>query len=502
MLESKTGAAIYCRVSTTEQAEQGYSLESQEKDCRRFSDSHDLIIKETFIERGESAKTQKRTQLQRLLKYASVNKKIIGAVIVWKIDRLTRNVSDFQQLHNYFTSLEIRLLSVTETNEDSPIGRFLRTLLSAQAQLDNEQKSERTKRNMLEAMQKGRWLWPAPTGYKYAKEPGQKSIIIPTQDSIYVTEAFALFQTGVYRQVDIVSHLQQKGFNVTETLLNKILRNPLYTGLLKNKWIAEPIEGVHKPIVPRDVFLKVQFILTGKNPFKLQRHRERSDFPLKGLLLCHKCSKKLTAGWSRGRRGVKYGYYHCPTKGCSVNLRNDHLEDLFPDYLRSIQPKSEYLDLFEAILHDTWKTRQEAQLKEKRRLESEIQGLGEKIKTLDGLLSKGLDLEDYKRNIDQIKNDIMAKRIALSDLKVDESDFSECVQYCKLFLANTAKLWEEGNLTQRQRFQNLIFPTGITFDGETIRTKETALIYAHFQAKTKAEYHLVALRGFEPRSDD
>ena len=89
-----------------------------------------------------------------------------------------------------------------------------------------------------------------------------------------------------------------------------------------------------------------------------------------------------------------------------------------------------------------------------------------------------------------------------ADLKVDESDFAECVQYCKFFLANVAKLWEESNLTQRQRFQNFIFPAGITVVDGTIRTKETALIFSHFQAKTKAEYKLVALRGFEPRSDD
>ena len=155
-------SVIYCRVSTEDQAERGYSLDAQEKDCRKFSINLGYEVDKTFIERGESAKTQNRTQLIKLLDHLYRNKGKIQAVIVWKIDRLTRSTADYHALIATFAKLDIKLLSVTENNEETPTGEFLRSMFAALAQLDNTQKSERTKRVMMEAVKSGRWCWRAP----------------------------------------------------------------------------------------------------------------------------------------------------------------------------------------------------------------------------------------------------------------------------------------------------------------------------------------------------
>jgi len=155
-------AIIYCRVSTKEQAEKGYSLEGQEKECRQFALNQGLEVVKVFVERGESAKTQDRTQLKNLIQYCVQNKKKLSALIIWKYDRLARNLSDPTELVKNFSSLGIRLLSATENNEENAVGKLMRNIIGTFAQFENDVKSERTTNGMKQAIQQGRWCWRAP----------------------------------------------------------------------------------------------------------------------------------------------------------------------------------------------------------------------------------------------------------------------------------------------------------------------------------------------------
>src|SRR5438128_401451 len=101
-------AVTYSRVSTEDQAERGYSLEAQEKDCRQFALNNSYEVDKAFIERGESAKTQNRTELIKMLDYLCKNKAKIQAIIVWKIDRLTRSTADYHALIATFSKLGIK----------------------------------------------------------------------------------------------------------------------------------------------------------------------------------------------------------------------------------------------------------------------------------------------------------------------------------------------------------------------------------------------------------
>src|SRR5436309_3076270 len=91
-------AVIYCRVSTKEQVDDGNSLATQQRLCTEYALKHGYEIVEKFIEEGESAKTQNRTQLQLLLTYCSNRKNNIEAVIAYKIDRISRNTDDYSQI--------------------------------------------------------------------------------------------------------------------------------------------------------------------------------------------------------------------------------------------------------------------------------------------------------------------------------------------------------------------------------------------------------------------
>jgi len=132
---------IYCRVSTKEQLER-YSLQYQEKECKLYAERNNINVIKCFIDRGESAKTAFRTELQNLLTFVAKNKSGIDVVIVHKMDRLSRNVNDTSSIQNFFSKLNIELKSATEGFDNTPGGKFLANILAASAQFDNDVKSE------------------------------------------------------------------------------------------------------------------------------------------------------------------------------------------------------------------------------------------------------------------------------------------------------------------------------------------------------------------------
>ena len=494
-------AIIYCRVSTVEQAQKGYSLEAQERECTKFAENQGFEAEKIFIERGESAKTTDRTELQKLIKYSVENKKSLDALIIWKYDRLARNLSDQTELVKHFSSLGIRVLSVTENNEDNSVGRLMRNIIGSFAQYENDIRAERTISGMKQALKEGRWCWKPPLGYKSIKD-GNKKCIVPTDESQFIVEAFEMMGTSLYKQTDVLSCLRKKGLNgLSKSSLNRILRNPLYAGLIRVEWLPDYVDALHKPIISRDIFFKVQAILDGKRPVVVPRPRNNADFPLRNFIRCERCGSKLTGSWSKGRN-KKYAYYHCRGKGCSMNIRKEVLEAVFYEYLQSFQPKEEILDLFGAIVLDVWEKQQEERFKEQKRMERELDSLKQKKdRIFDLLLKKTIDDETYKFKMEEIAVEITTKEIELNEIKIDLNDVESCINYCKFFLSNIARLWHDSPLDLRQRFQNLIFPEGIAFDGENFRTAVTANIFRHLQPERVQKYSLVAPTGFEPVSD-
>lgn len=493
-------AIIYCRVSTKEQAEQGYSLEGQEKECRRFAADKGYDVDKIFIERGESAKTTDRTQLQKLIKYTVENKKRLNVLIIWKYDRLARNLSDQTELVKNFSTCGLRVLSVTENNEENSVGRLMRNIIGSFAQYENDVKSERTINGMKQAILQGRWCWRAPLGYKQVRSENGKPLLCPNNDAPFVVEAFDLMATGLYKQTDIVQKIKQKGFKkITEKILNRILRNPLYASIIKVDWHPDFIEAIHGPLIPKDTFWKVQAYLSGKKPQITSKKRNHPDFPLRNFTRCPKCEEKLTAGWSTGRKGVKYPYYHCRTKGCSLNVKKQELEARFYEYLKQYEARPDILNLFGAIVLDLLKQSQSEQIKNEYRLDQELKALKDHRDKLEELAVKGtFDEEAYKRQAEKLKADILAKQIDLNETRIDLDDAEACVNYCKFFISNLASLWAAASVDVKQRFQNLIFPEKIYFEYGKFRTTATATIFKELQQFPANKSNLVAPTGFEP----
>ena len=158
-------AVVYCRVSTKEQADEGGSLSTQEKICKDYAIKNGYEIVDIFIEQGESAKNANRTELKRLLSICTNKKSNIKAVIVYKIDRVARNIDDYRQIRLLLKSYGIEIKSTSEFFEDNPVGRFMENIIANVAQFDNDVRTERSVNGSRDAMREGRYVWVAPYGY-------------------------------------------------------------------------------------------------------------------------------------------------------------------------------------------------------------------------------------------------------------------------------------------------------------------------------------------------
>jgi len=251
-------AIIYIRVSTSEQAEFGYSLKAQKEICLDYALRNKYKVLKVFIEKGESAKTANRTELKNMLSFIKSNKNKIDALLIYKMDRLSRDIYDALTIRLTLKKLDIDLKSVTEPFDDSPFGTFTATLFSSIAQLDNDIRSERTIMGMKQAIKEGRWLWNAPYGYKYEYN-NQKSYLVPSGDADAVKKIFKDFISGK-KQYEICDGLEKIGINISRQHLNNLLRNPLYIGKLKTKLFDGLIDGIHKPLINDITFYKAQNI--------------------------------------------------------------------------------------------------------------------------------------------------------------------------------------------------------------------------------------------------
>ena len=174
-------------------------------------------------------------------------------------------------------------------------------------------------------------------------------------------------------------------------------------------------------------------------------------------------------------------------------------EERFYELLERLQPKKEPVELFKAIVLDVWESKQAEAIKEEHRIERELKELeGNKGRILELLMDKTIDQETYKEKAEELRNAIMIKNLELNEAKIDANDAEACVNFCGVFLTNTAKLWANGELDLKQRFQRLIFPEAISFDGHEFGTAPISIIFEYLREDNIEKLRKASPRGFEP----
>ncbi len=407
----------------------------------------------------------------------------------------------------FLKTIGISLRSATEQTGDSSTGKLTENMLAAFAQFDNDVKAERTKTGMKAALGHGRWTFQAPLGYLRNQAPkGQGNIIPDPERAPLIKKAFELYATALYARPQVLRMIHdlglrtRKGNKISLQTFEDILKNSLYTGIMKTKLTDQPEEGHYEPIIEKALFYKVQDVLAGKKHTITPYQRNHPDFPLRQFVQCGTCSRPLTASWSKGRT-KKYPYYRCPNSRCkAINVSKGALEKEFISHLEQLIPVPEYLNLLKAIVLDKWHDQEAAataQSKSMQRCVDELRGRKDKLEEAF-IYEKRISKATYDEQRDKLAEEIAIAEGEAHQAKLEALDVEGAFNFARYLASNPARIWMEMNLDQKQRFQKVLFPAGLPFLEGRFGTAATCIFFKVLQEATAPESRLASPRGFEP----
>jgi site-specific DNA recombinase len=313
--------AIYTRVSTTEQAQEGYSLQEQEIRLKSYCEAMKWDPCKLYTDPGYSGGSMNRPALQQLIR--DVKAKKITRVVVYKLDRLSRSQKDTLYLiEEVFLANNCDFVSMTENlDTGSALGKAMIGILAVFAQLERETIKERMVMGKIARAKEGKWCGGStpPYGYNYANDQ-----LFPDEvEKLHVMEAFNLAERG-WSTSKISAAFNRKGYTPkrgvncwTDITIHRMLTNQVYIG--KVNFYGEQYDGQHEPIISQEQFFHVQNIMKKRSEhyerFNPDPHRRVSYFG--GYIRCARCGagfQLFTANSKRNEKVYKYKYYVCNSR--------------------------------------------------------------------------------------------------------------------------------------------------------------------------------------------
>ena len=409
MEEERKVAGIYIRVSTEDQAREGFSLGEQEEKLKQLCDYKGYEVYKVYCDAGISAKDMEhRPKFQEMLKDMKDGK--INYIVAYKLDRVTRSVRDLEELISQLEKYNTYLVcDRDDVNTSTANGRFFVRMLTVLSQLEIEIVSERTKFGLNGAIKSGHLPGQVALGFK--KDGNKKTIIDPATAPI-VKRVFDLYLQGkTFLQIsNIFNEEKVLNKNWKDTHIERIINNRLYMGdyemykRLKEWKNVEPViyMNVVDPIIPRYIWEECQ---TQKiiNQRTYTRDRVYTFFQ---KLKCPKCGKIMKCKGSGGKR-KKYVYYNC--EDCHENIRESYVEEEFEKIVgQLLRFDNEYNELFLPLFADKEK------VADKSDIEREIINLTkQKERIKKAYMSEVVELDDFKEDLKVIneKLDILTKQL-------------------------------------------------------------------------------------------
>ena len=332
MKEEKKVAGLYIRVSTEDQAREGFSLPEQEKRLRAMCEYKNYEVYDVYEERGISAKTGNyRPEFERLLQ--DVRDKKVNTIVVLKLDRLTRSVSDWEKILIFLEENDAYLdCANDEINTTTANGKMISRILTSVSQQEIERTSERTKIGLAGAIKVGHIPHQAPLGYKHE----DKKLVIDYATKDVAIRIFNMYHDGLsYKKISNILN-EEKVLGKTNwrdsTILN-ILENPIYKGdFIHGRRTKHPTYyfDVVEPLVSKEYWEECQ-VQQKKNSRNFQR---TLTYLFMQKLKCPKCKRILGGKATTKKNGNSYYYYYC--HDCKISFKESEIEKTIDEYRDSI----------------------------------------------------------------------------------------------------------------------------------------------------------------------
>lgn len=424
-ITDKKKAVLYLRYSSNNQTEQ--SIEGQRRVCEDYAKREGVTIIREYVDRATSAShdTQKRLSFQQMIKDAK--NEDFQMVLVYKLDRFSRDRYDFANYRAKLKEHGIRVQSATETISDTPESVIMESLLEGMAEYYSRELSQKVLRGMNESAQKRQVLGGViPLGLlvkdkRYVPDPATRSI---------VESMFSDYAAGKSLK-EIADDLNRRGIrNVSGKKFGpqavwRILKNEKYIGVYRHRDLCDP--DAIEPIISKELWEQVQEKM--KTSSKIRRRKPKTpegEFLLKGKIFCGYCGYAMVPDSGTSKTGDVHYYYKCNGKkrlsDCRKrNERKEVIESLViedaakmltDDYIEKIAEIAlkEYDNLDSSAEAELLSARCEQLTKE---IDNYVSLVGKGVQS-DALVSKLLEAEEEKKHASEALERLNAERFVMT----------------------------------------------------------------------------------------
>ena len=433
-------AVSYIRVSTREQAqrggsEEGFSLPAQREANKRKAQSMGALVVKEFADRGESARSANRPELQKMLAYLKEDGGI-DYVIVHKLDRLARNRADDVEINRAFEEAGVRLVSTSENIDQTPGGMLLHGIMSSIAEFYSRNLANEVIKGMGEKARNGGTLGKAPLGYinvRARDENGRevRTIALDEERAPLIRLAFTEYATGNWTVRQLAEHLNNRGLTIPPTarkptnsvsvrLLQTLLRTPYYKGVVSFQGVE--YAGAHEPLVDAATWQTVQDILTAHTNGERQRTHNHH---LKSTIVCGLCGARLLVQHATSRASGTYHYFVCARRhrvhDCAFKaVLIDEVEARVAELYQRIRLSSDDRREIECYLRAEFEHIQANRQQDIQRLTTRQQQLEDRRhKLLEAHYAGAIPLDLLKKEQDQLTSGILAIQRELDGYTAD-----------------------------------------------------------------------------------
>ena len=327
-------AVIYARYSSDRQREE--SIEGQLRECTEYANKNNLTLIGSYVDRALSARTDDRPDFQRMI--ADSAKGLFEVVLVWKLDRFSRDRYDSAHYKHILKKNGVRLISAKENISDGPEGIILESMLEGYAEYYSAELSQKIRRgqqdNARKCMNNGGNI---PLGYYVDKATGR--LEVNPETAPYVQELFRRYANGE-RLSCLQAEMKKQGLRskrgnaYSVGVLSNLLKNRKYIGEYKYGKVIIP-DGI-PGIIDKELFERVQMRMAA-NKKAPARSKAEEEYLLTTKLFCGQCGRLMAGESGRGCKGIVYHYYKCSGAkrklGCKKKaIRKNWIEDVVVKY--------------------------------------------------------------------------------------------------------------------------------------------------------------------------
>ena len=488
-------AVAYVRISSVRQID-NESPETQKQIIQRYADTNNIKVVEWFYDEAKSGKNTEREELKNLLTFAQKYKGKIDHVIVYKMNRMSRDLDSYvMNVKMVLKAMGITIRSATEQIDDSVTGRMMENLLIILGQMDNEVKAGATIDNMKALAVQGYYQHPPIVGYEPAKVQNDLGKPRPTLKMSDMADKVKLvlerFSIGDITKAELARYAKQVGLRsrygkyLSEDSIHRLLKNPTYAGYVSDKFTEyKNVEGKHPAIISKETFEKNQRLLYGDNSRKGEGHSHvNSMYPLRGLLLCSNCNNPLYASAPAAGNGQASPRYHCARKSCKglvPSVKASLVHDEFVTMLERIRPSDEILNLYKQVLikeSNAALSNLNQRISSKRDKLDEISEL--RTKAIDRFISEELTKDEKDSYIDRLDTQKLEVSEELDRLEQQQTIRETDIELAINVMGNVNKQWAVSEIDLQVRFQSMLFPRGVVYDSTNHKfgTSEISELY-------------------------